>query len=172
MIEPRGIPEADGVGRGEEAEPAMGRDDPVLVQERELPFHLEDPLDHEHDVRAPGIVLVENESHGTLERPRQKPLPEFRYLLAILEDDGVLTNEVDPADVGIEINPDAGPVKPRRHLLDVRRFTRPVIALHHHPPVVRKAGKDGQRGIVVKLVRRIEIRHILRPLGKSGDHEV
>ena len=44
-----------------------------------------------------------------------------------------------PADVAVEVQPHAGPVEPRRHLLDVRRLARAVQALHHHAPVARKA---------------------------------
>src|SRR6056300_1046315 len=142
VIEPRGIPEADGVGRRKEAEAAVGRNHPVLIEKRELALHLEDPLDHEHDVRAARIIFVEHQGHGALQGPRQKPFPKLRNLLAILQHDGVLADKVDPADVGIEIDPDAGPIQPRGHLLDMGRFPRAVIALHHDAPVVREAGQN------------------------------
>jgi hypothetical protein len=62
--------------------------------------------------------------------------------------------------VTVEVHPDHRPVQPRRHLLDVRRLSGAVIALHHHPPVVGEAGADGQRRLRVELVGVVEVRHV------------
>ena len=40
-------------------------------------------------------------------------------MLAVFQDDGVFTDQINPADMAIEINPDEGPVKPRGDLFDM-----------------------------------------------------
>ena len=84
-----------------------------------------------------------------------------------LQHDGVLADQVDAADVAVEIDPDAGPVEPRGDLLDMRRFARAVIALDHHAAVVGEAGQDRQRGVAVETVGLVEIRHIFVRLGEG-----
>ena len=81
--------------------------------------------------------------------------------LPSLQDDRVLADQVDPADVAVEVDADAGPVQPRRHLLDVRRLAGAVIALDHDPAVVGEAGQDRQRRVAVELVGRVDVGHIL-----------
>ena len=73
-------------------------DHPVLVEQGQLALRFQNALDHEHYVRAPGVVFVENERNRPLDRPRQHPLTEFGHLFAVLQDDGVLADEVDPAE--------------------------------------------------------------------------
>ena len=49
----------------------------------------------------------------------QNALAELGDLLAILDHDGVFADQIDPADVAVEVDADARPVEPRCHLLDV-----------------------------------------------------
>ncbi len=88
---------------------------------------------------SPGIVLVEAERDIVLQRPWQHAVAELRDLLAVLQHDRVLADEVDAGDVAVEIDADAGPLQPRRDLLDMRRFARAVIAGDHHPAVLGEA---------------------------------
>src|SRR3546814_20867824 len=68
----------------------------------------------------------------------------------------------------VEIDPDARPVEARRDLLDVRRFAGAVIALHHHPAIMREARADRERGIGIEDIGRIEIGHTLVRLAERG----
>ena len=74
---------------------------------------------------------------------------------------GVAPDQVDPADVRVEIDADARPVEPRRNLFDMSRFAGAVIALHHDAAVVRKAGQNGAGGRRVKNIVFINRRHII-----------
>src|SRR3546814_3739046 len=62
VIEARRVAKADGLGGGEQAEPRIGPDDAVLVEQRQLAFHLQHALDDEHHVRAAGVIFVEHRS--------------------------------------------------------------------------------------------------------------
>ena len=88
----------------------MRPDHLVLVEQRQLALDLQHALDHEHHVRAAGVVFVEHQRTGVLQRPGQDALAELRHLLAVLEHDRVLADQVDAADVAVEIDADARPV--------------------------------------------------------------
>src|SRR3546814_3227181 len=105
-------------------------DHPVLVGQGQLALDLEDALDHEHDVRPAGIVFVEHQGAGVLQRPRQETLAVFRHLLAVAQHDRILADEVDAADVAVQVDPDAGPVEPGRDLLDMGRLDRKSTRLN------------------------------------------
>ena len=63
---------------------------------------------------------------------------EFKEgILPFAQDNRVPTDQVDPADMRVKVDPDARPVEPRRHLLDMRRFAGAVIALNHDPEIGR-----------------------------------
>ncbi len=113
-----------------------------LVEQRELAGDLQHALDDEHDVGAPGVVLVEHERGVGLQRVGQDAFAELGHLQAVLQHDGVLADEIDAAHVAVEIDADARPVEPRRHLLDVRRLAGAVVALDHDAAVVLEAGED------------------------------
>ena len=130
-----------------------------------LPGHFQHALDHEHHVRAAGVVFVEAERDIVLERPRQHAVAEFGDLLAVLEDDRVLADEIDTADVAVEVDAHARPVQPRRHLLDVGRLAGAVIAGDHDAAVVREAGEDRERGRPVEAVVLVDIGHVFVRLG-------
>ena len=73
-----------------------------------LPQDLQHPLDHEHHVRTAGVVFVEHQGDMGAAGPGQNPFTEFGDLLAVLQHDGVLADQVDAADVAVEIDPDQG----------------------------------------------------------------
>ena len=78
--------------------------------------------------------------------PGQDAVAEFGDLHAVLDDDGVLADQVDTADVAVEVDAHAGPVEPRRDLLDMGRLAGAVIARDDHAAVVGEAGEDRERG--------------------------
>ena len=124
----------------------MRPDHAALVEQREPAGRFQHALDHEHHVRAAGIVLVEAERDVVLVGPGQDAVAEFGHLHAVADDDGVLADEIDTADVAVEIDAHARPVEPGRDLLDVGRFAGAVIAGDDDAAVVREAGEDRERG--------------------------
>ena len=129
------------------------------------PDDFQHALDHEHHVRAAGVVFVEAERDVVLQRPGQDAVAEFGDLLAVLDDDGVLADQVDTADVAVEVDAHAGPVEPRRDLLDMGRLAGAVIAGDHDAAVLGEAGEDGERGRPVEAVIGIDVGHVLVGLG-------
>ena len=157
VIEAAGVAEADRVGGREQAEIGVGPDHPVLVEKGQLAFRFQDPLDHEHHVGATGVIFVEHQSGWCLQSPGQKAFAKFGDLLAVLQDNGIASDQIDPADMGVEIDPDAGPVEAGGDLLDMGRFPGAVIALYHHPAVEGKAGENGGRGFRIEDIGGIEV---------------
>ena len=139
----------------------MRTDDAPLIEERQASGHFEHALNHEHHVRAAGVVFVEAQSDVVLQRPGQHPVAELRHLLAVLEHDRVLADEVDAGHVAVEVDAHAGPVEPRRDLLDVGRLAGAVIAGDHDPAIEGEPGENGERRLAVEQVVRVEIRHVL-----------
>jgi len=137
MVEAGGVAQADGVGRREQSKPGCGRST-GSVEQGQLAFDLQNTLDHEHHVGTAGVVLVEYQSRRPLQRPGQHAFAKLRHLRALAQDDRVLADQIDAADVTVQIDPDARPVEPRRDLLDVGRLAGSVIALNQHPPVMAK----------------------------------
>ncbi|KAH2808728.1 hypothetical protein KXV85_005855, partial [Aspergillus fumigatus] len=146
----RGVAEADRVGRREQAERRVRLDHLVLVEQRQAARDFQHALDHEHHVRAAGVVFVEHQRDIVLQRPGQNAVTEFGDLLAVADNDGVLADEVDTADVAVEVDAHAGPVQPRRDLLDMGGFAGAVIAGHHDAAVARETGENGKRGGAVE----------------------
>ena len=159
MVEAGGVAESDGVGGGEEAEAGVGRDDAVLIQEGEFALLLQDALDDEHDIGAAGVVFVKDEGDRTLEAPGEESLAEFGDLLAVAQDDGIASDEVDARDVSVKVDADAGPVQARGDLFNVGGFAGAVVSLDHDASAVREAGEDGERGVAVKLVAGVGFRN-------------
>ncbi len=119
----------------------------------------------------PGIVLVEDDGRRRAQRPGQDALLELGDLHAVLQLDRVLADQVDAADVAVEVDAHALPVEARRHLLDMRRLAGAVIALDHDAPVVGEAGEDGERRVPVEAIGVVKGRHPLGRLGKAlHDH--
>jgi len=85
----------------------MRRDHLVLVEQRELARYFQHALDDEHHVRPAGVVFVETERNVVLERPGQDA-SRNRDLLVVLDDDGVLADQIDAADMAVEVDAHAG----------------------------------------------------------------
>ena len=155
-----------------QTERGMGADDLRLVEQREFAGDFEHALNDEHHIGAASVVLIEHKGGIALQRERQDALAELRHLLAVLQHDRVLADEIDAADVAVEVDADAGPVEACGHLLDVRRLAGAVVALHHHPAVVLEAGQDRQGDVPIEQIIRIEIRHMLTGLGIGRNLEI
>src|SRR5262249_11947352 len=78
---------------------------------------------------------------------------------------GILADQIDPADVAVEIDAHAGPVQPRSDLLDMSRLAGTVIAGDNNPAVAGKAGQDGKRGRPIEPIVRIEFGNVLFRFG-------
>ena len=150
----------------------MRPDHLVLVEQGQTAGLLQHALDHEHHVGTAGIVFVEHQRDIVLQRPGQDAVAEFGHLQAVADDDRVLADEIDAADMAVEIDAHARPVQPRRNLLDMGRLAGAVIAGDDHAPVLGEAGKDRQRGRTVKDVIGIEVRHMHVRLGIGRDFHI
>ena len=167
VIEPVEIALAQGVHGGKQPKAGMRLDHPLLIEQGKAALTLQNPLDDEHHVGASGIVLVKHHGHGPLQRPGQDAFLELGHLLAILQHDAVLAHQIQAADMTVQIHAHAGPVQPRRHLLDMRGFARAVQALNDDAPVVREARQDGLRHLRIQAVGLVNGGNMLARLGKS-----
>ena len=138
----------------------MRGDHAVLVEQRQTAGSLQHPLNHEHHVRAAGVILVEHQRDVVLHGPGQNAVTELGDLLAVLEDDRILADEIDTRHVAIEIDAHQRPVEPRGDLLDVGGFAGAMVPLHHDAPVEGEAGKDRQRGVAIEKVVGIDRRGV------------
>ena len=120
----------------------------------------------------PASYSSKHERGVGLQRVGQDALAELGHLLAVLQHDRVLADEIDAADVAVEVDADAGPVQPRGDLLDVRRLAGAVVALDHHAAVVLEAGQDGERHVPIEHVVGVEIGHVVVGLGVGGHLEI
>ena len=143
----------------------MRLDHLALVEQRQPAGDFQHALDHEHHVRAAGVVFVEAERDVVLQRPGQNAFTEFGDLLVVLDDDGVLADQVDAADVAVEIDAHARPIEPRRHLLDMGRLAGAVIAGDDDAAVLGEAGENRERGRPVETVIGVDVGHVLVGLG-------
>ena len=78
-----------------------------------------------------------------LDRPGQDAVAKLGHLHPIANDDRILADEIDAADVTVQVDADTGPVEARRHLFDVRRLPRAVITGDDDTPVFGKARENG-----------------------------
>ncbi len=120
----------------------------------------------------PASYSSKHERRVDLQRARQDALAELGHLLAVLQHDRVLADEIDAADVAVEVDADARPVEARRDLLDVRRLAGAVVALDHHAAVVLEAGEDGERHVAVEQIVGIEVGNVLVRLGEGRHLEI
>ena len=127
--------------------PGCGLMHAALVEQRQPARLLQHALDHEHHVRPAGVVFVETDGDVVLQRPGQNAVAELRHLLAVLQHDRVLADEIDARDVAVEVDAHQRPVEPGGDLLDMGRLAGAVIARDHHAAVVGEAGQDRQRGL-------------------------
>ena len=143
----------------------MRPDHAALVEQRQPAGGFQHPLDHEHHIGTAGIVLVEAQRNVVLIGPRQDAVAELGDLHPVADDDGVLADQIDTADVAVEIDAHARPVQSRRHLLDMGRLAGAVIAGDDDAPVLGKTSKDGKRGRLVETIVWIDVRHVLVGIG-------
>ena len=151
----------------EQPEGGVRPDDAVLVEQRQLAFDLQHALYDEHHVGPAGVVLVEHQRGRALQRPGQQALAELGHLLAVLQHDGVLADQVDAADVAVQVDADARPVEACGDLLDVGRLAGAVVALDHHAAVMGEAGEDRERGVAVEAVGLVDVRHVVAGLAEG-----
>ena len=133
----------------------MRADDPVLVEHGQARVGFQQALDDEHHIGSAGIVFIKHQRAGVLHGPRQQAFAELRHLPAVTYDNCIASQQVDAADLAVQIDADARPVQARRHLLDVGRFAGTVIALQKHAPVACKTRKQRDGRVVVEAVARI-----------------
>ena len=143
-----------------------------LVEQCEPALGLQNTLDHEHHVRAAGIVLVEHQRGRVLKGPGQHAFLELGHLHAVADHDRILADEVDAADVAVEIDAYTRPIETGSDLLYVRGFAGTVVALDQHPAVVGEAGQDGERGVVVETICFVHTRDVFTALAEGGYLEV
>ena len=96
-------------------------------------------------------------------------MTEFGNLLAFLDHDGILADQVDTADVAVEIDAHAGPIETRRNLLDVSGLAGTMVAGDHDAAVFGKTSEDGERRRTVKTIVGVDIGHVLVSL-RVGRH--
>ncbi len=118
---------------------------------------LQHALDHEHDVGTARVVFVKDQGDWALQRPGQDALAELGDLLAVLQDNGVLADQVDAADVAVQVHADQRPVQPGGDLFDVGRLAGAVIALNHDAAVKGEAGADGERRLRIEAVALVDL---------------
>src|SRR5262249_58889399 len=112
--EARGIAEPDRVRGGEQTEGRMRPDDTALVEQGQPPGGFQHPLNDKHYVGTAGIVFVETQGDIVLVSPRQNAVAELGHLHAVADDDGILADQVDTADVAVEVDAHARPVEAGR----------------------------------------------------------
>ena len=117
----------------------------------------------------PASYSSKHERDIVLQRPRQNAVAEFGDLLAVVQDDGVLADQIDARDMAVEIDAHARPVEARRDLLDMGRFAGAVIAGDHDAAVVGEAGEDGEGGFAIEQIVRVGVRNVLvgRRIGRD-----
>ena len=169
VVKPGRVAQTHGVGCGEQAEGRVWGDDLVLIEQCQLAIMLQHALDHEHHVGPACVIFVEHDCHRVAQRPRQDAFVELGHLLAIAQLDRVFADQVDPADMAVKVDAHRRPVQPRADLFDMGRFARAVIALDHHPAVIGKARQNGQSGVGIELVGRVDGRHAVGRFGKAFD---
>ena len=153
-------PEADRVGGREQTERGMGPNDAPLIEQGQAARDLQHALDDKHHVGTARVILVEAQGDIVLDCPGQHSVAEFRDLLAVLEHDRVLADEIDARHVAVQVDAHARPVEAGGGLLDVGGFSRAVIAGDHHPPVVGEAREDRECRVPVEQIVGIQIRHV------------
>src|SRR5262245_24058114 len=101
VIEAGRVTEPDRVRRGEQAEGRMRPDHAALVEQGQPAGGFQDTLDDEHHIGAAGVILVEAQCDIVLIGPWQDAVAELGHLHAVANDDGVLADQVDTADVAV-----------------------------------------------------------------------
>ena len=119
MIQARCVAQTNGIGSGEQPEEGIWMNNLVAVEQGQLAIDFQNALDYKHHICAPGIIFVKDQCHGILKSPWQNALTEFCHLLAITQHNCILADQIDSADMAIEVDPDTGPVQPCGNLFDM-----------------------------------------------------
>ena len=93
--------------------------------------------------------------------PGKDALAELGDLLAVLQHDRILADQIDPADVAIKVDANARPIETRGDLFDVGRLAGAMIAGDHDASVVGEAGEDGQCRFAIEKIVLIKVRHVV-----------
>ena len=94
-----------------QAEVFVWRDDLVLIKQGQFAVFFQNALDHEHNVGAARVVFIKHDGSRVAQRPRQNAFVEFSNLFAVFQFDRVFTDQINPADMAIKIDPHAGQFK-------------------------------------------------------------
>ena len=150
VIKAARIAKTDCIGGGEKAEKRVGPNDFILVQQRQLTGDFQDALDNKHHIGATRIIFVKHQSDGVLQSPGQNTFLKLGNLLAVFQHNRVFADQINTADMAVEIDAHARPVQPRRDLFNMGRFTRAVITLHHDAAIMGETGEQCQSGLLVE----------------------
>src|SRR3546814_18579710 len=99
MVEAGRITQANRVRCCEHAEPAIWTDDAVLIEERHLPVCFQYALDNDHHIGTARIIFVKDQPHRLSTCQGKKAFFELRYLLYVFPNDGVLADQLAPAEM-------------------------------------------------------------------------
>jgi hypothetical protein len=97
---------------------------------------------------------------------------ELCHLQTIAQYDRVASDQVNTADMRVEVDADARPVKPSRNLFDMSGLTRAVVPLHHDAAIERESGEDREGRVRIKHVGFVNIGHAFIDLGKGRNLHV
>ena len=172
VIQAACVPQADRVGGGKQTEMRVWANDFVLVQKRQLTGDFQHALNDEHHIRATGIIFVKHHGYRILQRPWQNAFLKLGHLLAVFQHNRVFTDQINTADMAVEIDPHTRPVEPGCNLLNMRRFTGAVIALHHDAAIMGKARQQCHCGLLVEQIIFVKIRHILAAFGEGRNRHI
>ena len=107
-----------------------------------------------------------------LDRPGKNALAKFGDLFTVFENNRVLTDQINTTDMAIEVNSYQRPIKMRRNLLDMSRLPCTVIALNHQFPAMGEGSQDRDSRIMIKAIRRIDLRHIFCAFFEGRHHHI
>ena len=172
VIKPCRVAKADCVCRCKQAEGWMRAHHAALIEQGQAARGFEHALDDEHHIRATGVIFVEDERDIVLIGPGQDTIAKFGDLHAVLDDNGVLADQIDTRNMAVEVDTHAWPVEAGSDLFNVGRFARAMIAGNHDAAVVGKAGQNGQRRVAVKEVIGIDFGNMFAAFGIGRDHQV
>lgn len=119
-------------------------------------------LNDKHHIGTARIVFIEYDGHWTLKRPGQQSRLETGNLLAIFQCDYVFSDQVEAADVAVQIDPQTRPIEACRHLFNMRRFSCSVQPLNQYAAVVFETSQQRKRNGRIEVVPRINGRREFR----------
>src|SRR5262249_13804098 len=84
----------------------------------------------------------------------------------------VLADQIDAADVAVEIYAHAGPIEFGRHLLDLRGFAGTMLAGAYYAAVLSQARTNVECGWAIVTIVSVNIRHVCIALRMSPSSEM